>query len=104
MIKSLNLPMKGIKHDFFILRNMAGKVDKLTILLDKRIPPSLSQKKLIAFLWELIQIRGELKANSDSAGPKKGIIITLLGTFHYILVTMDHKYRKFALRIKSIRG
>lgn len=96
--------MTGIKCDFFILRNMTGKVDKLTILLNKRIPTFLSQKKLIAFLLELIQIRGELKANSDSEGLKKGIIISLLGIFHYILVTMDHKYRKFALRIESIRG
>lgn len=45
---------------------MAGEADELTILLNKRILPPLSQKKLIAILLELIQVGGELETNFES--------------------------------------
>lgn len=66
MLKSLNLPMTGKKVTFSFKKNMTGEADELTILLNKRILPPLSQKKLIAVLLELIQVGGELEANFES--------------------------------------
>lgn len=66
MIISLSLLMTGIKTDFFILRNMTRETDRSILLMNKRIPPPLSQQKLTVSLWKPTQVGGELEADSES--------------------------------------